>query len=113
MQCTISFHVKSFLSVGMQEFDKYGSTSAGTGTSFRFEISFSIGRSTEAYGDFLGPFIRGEDLRVPSVGVVEHQAVEISHVPLSQRWIKHQLKPKGPSEQIKKKHPGNQQSSVN
>jgi hypothetical protein len=66
----------------------------------------------EAYGDFLGPSTRREYLRVPSNGVIEHQTVEISHVPLSQSWIKHQLKPKGQgaSKRIMKKHPRNQQS---
>jgi hypothetical protein len=53
----------------------------------------------EAYGDFLVPSIPREDLRVPCDGVVEHQALEISHVHLPQRRIKHQLKS---NERIKK-----------
>jgi hypothetical protein len=103
-------HVKSCIAVGMPDFDKYGSTSAGIEKSSRCEISFSIDRSMEAYGDFLCPSIPREDLRVPSHGVGVHQAVEISHVPLSQRLSKHQLKPKKASERIKKEHPRNQQS---
>lgn len=49
-----------------------------------------------AYGDSLGSVVGGEEAGVDPDGVAVRQAVEVSHVPLSQRRIQHHLKNQTP-----------------